>query len=475
MQEGIVNRLRSRVLAFSSSALLALSALAASDSALAAPSWSAPKSLASVTLFNLPSNTASVAVAPTGNAVAVWVNEATGAVQYARRSAGAWTSARALYTPSAAKNETTGDARVVMEPSGTAVAIFWSTVPGALQYCVSGGRVVRCLGPSKSFAKVATLAPGATSWTRLNVSAQGIGVSATQIGIDQSGTAIASWTYLEKAGVRPVIQAVIRPAGSAWSVPQTVYSSANAISLPILSVGPAGDAVLAWQEKPAAAGSPIAIRSLSLSRGAWGLAEDVAAPSGSLWTLRSAIDANGQVALVWDDTYAVRASRRVQGAWSAPDTLVSAPGRIYAYGGPYMAFAPDIAADGLGNFLVAWLETDATTGLWTIEAQLHTALGLVDGASWGVDPQLGSPSPHVTTSSDGSLGMVGWVDNGAGSAFVASHTPAAGWAQPLLLGTALWDSQVMLGSGPASQASAVWLTNTAREFRYTFMGSSYLP
>lgn len=123
-----------------------------------------------MTLFNLPTNSASVAVGGTGDAVAVWLNEGTGAVQYSRRTGGVWAAGKALYTPAAAKGELAGDPQVVLQPDGTAVALFWSTTPGPLQYCNSGGRIVRCYGPNKSYAKAATLAPGAAAWVRVNVS-----------------------------------------------------------------------------------------------------------------------------------------------------------------------------------------------------------------------------------------------------------------------------------------------------------------
>jgi len=190
---------KSRVTIFS---LFALFFLTSTGVAAAAPRWINPASLTTVTLFNLPTNNASVAVDPNGNSVAVWINESNYVVQYAQRKNGVWSAAKALYTPSATKNETTSSAHVVMKTDGTASAIFASTTPGVLQYCSAGGRIVRCLVPSKSFAKMATLGVGATAWTKVNLSAQGILVDDTQIAIDASDNMLASWRYLQSAGLQ---------------------------------------------------------------------------------------------------------------------------------------------------------------------------------------------------------------------------------------------------------------------------------
>ncbi len=181
-----------------------------------AASWSNPTSLTTMTLFGLPTNNTSVAVAPNGDSVAVWINEATNVVQYAQRKNGVWTTAKAVYIPSATKGETTSSAQVVLKSDGTAVAIFASSTPGVRGYCSVGGRIVPCLSPSKSFAKIATLVTGATTWTKANLSAQGIIVDDTQIAIDGSDNILASWRYQVSAGQVTQFQTASHTAG-VWS------------------------------------------------------------------------------------------------------------------------------------------------------------------------------------------------------------------------------------------------------------------
>lgn len=461
-----------------SGAVLALAGLTLSAGAAAA-TWSTPKVLTSYTLTNLPTNSASVAVKPNGDSVAVWVNEANYKVQYAERKAGVWTAAKTVYTASTTKAEMTGSAHVVVEPNGNATVIFASTTPGPLQYCAVGGRVVRCKGPDISFAKLATLVPGATAWTKAaNVSAQGISVSDTQLALDQSGNAVAAWKYVQKAGVQPAIQSASRPAGGAWGVAQTLYTSANALSYPCLAVGAAGDGLLAWQEKTTTASTfPYLIHAMSQAVGAaWGPVEEITAQNAQSWTLRCANDANGQAAMVWDDGYTTLLARRSpQLGWGTPVALTSAPGRYYGSTGPYAAYSPDLAVDNQGDLLVTWLENDVTAGLWTIEAQLHRVDGQIQSTSLSSIQQAVASRPHATLSPDGSLGMVAWVDNGDSTAYSASYTPAGGWAQPLTLGAALWDTEVMLGSGPGANASTVWLTGDVNRYLWKVMGASYLP
>ncbi|NTV86391.1 MAG: hypothetical protein HGA21_06585 [Burkholderiaceae bacterium] len=209
---------------------------------------------------------------------------------------------------------------------------------------------------------------------------------------------------------------------------------------------------------------------------AWGPVEEITAQNAQSWTLRCALDANGQAAMVWDNSYTARLARRSPRlGWGAPETLTSAPGRNYGATGPYAAYAPDLAADDQGGLLVTWLESDVTAGLWTIKAQMHRADGQIQSTSLSSVQQAVASRPHAPLSPDGSLGMVAWVDNGDSMAYSASYTPAGGWAPPLTLGAALWDTEVMLGSGPGANAGAIWMTGDVTRYFWKVMGASYLP
>jgi len=462
--------------------LAAAFALAALGSAQTqAAGWSNPATLGASSLYSMYANNVSVAVGATGNGVAVWQEPATGALKYAVRQGGVWSVAKTFYTASTTttSNEFLSDPRVVIDGAGTATAL-WASNRRTMQYCVSGGRVVRCYVWT-SFVKAASLAAGATAWTKANVSAQGVQVADPQIGLDQNGNAVALWTYVEKAGAPKALQSATRPAAGAWSPPGTLYSSINPISLPSLSVAATGAAVAVWQEKTADAINPFAIRAAyKVATGsAWSGVEEVSRPAAQPGALQAAIDGNGQAAAAWDDSYAVRWARRANGAWVS-ESLVSAPGRTYSSTGPYAVYAgPNLAADALGNFLVGWLENDVAGAGLSVQAQLRRADGGVDSAAWAVGGS--GNSPRVTASPDGSLATVAWIDDGDANAYAASFTPGQGWGQPLLLSvgatryTAAWGTGVALAGGPNASASAVWLGVYNTNAGIKILASSYRP
>lgn len=452
-----------------------LAALLSAPIAATAAGWTTPTQLAGITLTNLPTNTASVAVGPAGDSVAVWINEANYTVQYAVQSAaGVWSAGKALYTASATNGETTSDARVVIGPDGTATAIFASIVPGKIQYCVYGGRVVRCLGPATAYAKIATLAPGATAWTKANLSARGIVVASTQLALDQNGRATALWTQVAAAGAPVAIQSSTRETGGTWTAPVDLHSTSNRVGDAVLAVGAGGAAVAAWQESAAVSPTGYSIRSrYSSAPGIWDAAQDVAAglPTQS-WSLRAAVDGDGQAALAWANDYRVQWSNRTATSpWAAPATIRSSPANNYGASGPFAAYAPDLASDAQGDFLLAWLESDMASGLWTVQSQLIRRDGQVLASATEAD---WLSYPHATLGNDGLGGKVGWVNNNDGLAYAASVAPAANaWAGAQAIGPALWGTEVALGSGGTGKASAVLVANTATLYKYKFTGSAY--
>ncbi len=452
-----------------------LAAVLSAPIAAIAAGWTPPTQLAATTLTNLPTNTASVAVGPGGESVAVWINEANYAVQYAVQSAaGVWSAGKALYSASVTNAETTSSARVVIGPDGTATAIFGSIVPGKIQYCVVGTRVVRCRGPATAYAKIATLAPGATAWTKANLSTKGIVVDATQIALDQNGRATALWTQVAAAGAPTAIQSSTRDASGTWTAPVDLHTTSNRVSESALAVGAGGAAVAAWQESAAVAPTGYAIRSrYSSGPGIWDAAQDVAAglPAQS-WSLRAAVDGDGQAVLSWSNDYRVQWSNRsATSPWAVPATVRSSPANNYGATGPFSAYALDLANNPQGDFLLAWLENEIASGLWTVQSQLIRRDGQVLASATEADSLS---YPRAALGNDGLSGKVGWVNNYDGLAYAASVAPAANaWAAAQTIGPALWGTEVALGSGAAGTASAVVVANTATRYKYKFTGSAY--
>lgn len=445
----------------------------------ATPDWSAPATLGTSSLYYLYDNNVSVAVSanPLAQSVAVWVEPSTMTVKYAMRRNGKWAAGKTLYKANATAAETLTDPQVVMDAYGTATAVWASSKQGPMKYCSSGLRVYRC-PDTISYAKVATLAPDALVWSKANLSAKGFSVTDAQVGVDQSGNAVALWTYRATATSVPTLQSISRSTG-VWSQPTSIYAGTS-ISLPRLSVGPSGNAVAVWEEKLADnPDTPYAIRASSLPAGTttWGMPETVTTQATSAAYLGAAVGGNGQTAIVWDNSYGAQWARGAAGVWTAPQALVSAADRTYSGTGPYAAYGPRIATDIAGDFLVTWLESDISTGESTIEAEYSAATGASSHMSW---PTGAAVPPNVALSADGSGGMIAWLDQNDYNTYAASFNPASlAWGQPLLLSkgtaqySAVWGTGVSLACGPNQSASAVWLSVSGTNYQVKFLGSTY--
>lgn len=457
---------------------VAAALVAAGASSAATAGWSVPATLGQSNLNFMYANNVSVAVsqAPQAQGVAVWVEPTTMAIKYAVRRSGAWSGTKTLYTANANAAEQVTDPQVVIDSSGMATAVWASTKQGAVTYCASGGRVVRCI-PLISYAKVATLPAGATTWTKANLSAQGWTVTDAQVGLDQSGNAVAMWSYRATSGATPTLQAASRTAAGAWTSPIGIYTSA-AVSLPRLAVGGNGAAMIAWTEGTVGTPAGYALRASYRATGAaWGAPETVTTQSSPIGAPRCALTGSGEAAVVWSQDYGVRWARRSV-TWSAPTDLVSAPGRLYAGTGPFAAYGPDIAANVAGDFLITWLESDVLANGNSAEAELVPAAAQASHASWLAGTTV---PPSVALSPDGSLGTVAWLDENDYNTYAVNLDPAVGWGAPLLLSSgaarynAVWGTGVSLAAGPNQQAATVWLGVAGINGKVNILASSYAP
>lgn len=445
--------------------------LAAPGSAPAA-SASAPATLGQSSLYYMYANNVSVAVSanPLAQSVAVWTEPSTMAIKYAIKKNGAWSGTKTVYTANANAAEQVTDPQVVIDAAGTATAVWGSTKQGAVTYCVSGTRVVRCI-PLISYAKVATLPAGATSWTKANLSPQGWGVTDAQIGLDQAGNATALWKFTATSGAVPTLQSASRPVGGAWSAPIGVYA-ANA-SLPQLAVGANGAAIVAWTEQTAVSPAPAyAVKTAYRpAGGAWGAPETAIAQPAPVNYLSATVDGAGQAAVIVDNNPGVQWARRTAAGWGVAESLVAAN-----------AAGPSITSSGAGNYLITWLNMDPAGS--TIEAEVIAASGTRSHAFW---PVTTSVPPRAALSPDGSLATIAWADEADIYAISATPDPTTGWNQPtwgqtpLLLSSgtaqysAVWGMGVALAAGPGQSATAVWLSVAGTNYQIKTLGSSYVP
>ncbi len=288
-------------------------------------------------------------------------------------------------------------------------------------------------------------------------------VTGAQIGVDDAGNATAVWT---QAGAHRSIMAAYRPHGTRFGAPfELGRSSAFIDARPQLAVGPAGDAVVAWNQGPhleirrrsatARCSATQAIRcfrkTLRLGRGA---DQTVAiGPLGSAYTVwaagvRSADDFHTRLRMIVvrrsgrhfaehfvsgvadgdasQPTLAVRGDRTAIVAWraslpaggeqndpapikavtSSPDAVAS-PVQTVATG---FAQLPVVRVNGQGEAILAWSAFDATPG--TPEGPLvFAATAPAGGATFGTPVAM---SPGDTVADHAALAV-----DAAGTTFLA--------------------------------------------------------
>jgi hypothetical protein len=202
------------------------------------------------------------------------------------------------------------------------------------------------------------------------------GPSGAVVAVDPAGDAIAAWTDDDGAGTQSLL-AAWRPAGGAWSAPQSL-ASRRGVDAPAVALDASGNATVVWIDSgDGAAFAAHAVRRDAAS-GSWGAPHDFA-PAGAVDPQTQVrADASGNVVAAWlehdpsTSVAFVRAAVWSGGGWSAPSTL-SDPSDAWVADGP-----PQIAPDASGGALVAW--TAQRLGApFDFTIQTATQLG---GGSW---------------------------------------------------------------------------------------------
>lgn len=392
----------------------------------AAGTWGATRSLTSTFGVSSPPESPLVVMNAAGHALAAW--NATGPVGYADRPAGGvWLPSRVV--PGA----TTGNGAVAVGIGDNDVSAV-AYVTAATRYVPSKLMVSWRVG-SGTFGPSVQLATGAGLWDmRLGIACDG---SVTLLWSDGVGARAAT---LPGTGSTPGA-CDGRPAGTTWGAAQLI--SAGAAALPDLAVNGNGDALAVWQE--GAPGAPTAIAAaLRPAGGAWQPAQVISAGSGqSTWNPKPALDAAGNAAVGYLDGTAMVVTRRpAGGAWAPPETV----------SGTQAAYYPAFAMSAGGDLLVAWLALDAA-GSGSIWQRTAPA-----GGSWTAAARLSAPAesanwPSAAYAGDGSVAVVGWVDNATNGAR-ASVFAAGRWARSTL-GPGWWGGTVPVAAGSGT-ALAGW-------------------
>lgn len=405
-----------------------------------------PKSLMPQTSSFSYQCTTATAAGPQDDAVAAWLDEPTGLAYTAVRRGGVWGASKPIYIVPPNAPEEIIEVKVALGDDGTAVAAFvLSHFDRYLAY-----RVVMA----------ATMARGTSVWTpAVEISPRGV-AEGIWLGADGAGNALALWKNAS------AVMSATKPAGGGWSSAQPVMGCPR---IDAFSMNSAGASIVAWSESNGASTTLKAIN--GQADGTWSPPFDIASITGPVYDVEAATDGQGRSALaclgISGGTTNVLLSREsATGAWSAPAALNSAGASAYAV---------DLGADANGDVAIVWSDFDSDASEFRVRAQVRFVNGTIDEQSWiTTDAGVGTVDPpSVSISPDGSLVVVGWIDDSLAQAFAATYTPAMLWSAPALIGGGLYQNEVSLACGPGATACAVWPVPGPAEFIIGFRASSY--
>jgi hypothetical protein len=273
-----------------------------------------------------------VAVGARGDAVAVW-SEFDGVhtvIEASRRAAGSatWSAQKDVSAPLGIAT----DARVAVDPLGSAVAVFlvhgthfvidgaalpatasdWTTPKDisdtskdasepdvAVDSSGNATAVWSLADGSARRVEGASLPTGGSTWTTpLHISADTtFGVNRQHVVIDGAGNAYVSWRLAN--GTDSLIQASVRPPGGSWSLPQDLSASGHDAFRPDLAVDAAGDSVVVWERSN---GTSQLIQAAVRPAGAasWGAPADLSAVGQDGHDARVGVDAFGDATAIWN-------------------------------------------------------------------------------------------------------------------------------------------------------------------------------
>ena len=385
--DGVTGGRRARAVAGLASCAVALGAPPAS----AAPAWlpSIPLSAAA----NV-STDPQVAMAPDGDAVAVWTsyNGARYVVQAAVRPAG---GAFAAPVDLSAAGESAYDPQVAIDPAGDAIVV-WSGSTGA-NYVV----------------RATTRPAGGTFAAAVDLSAAGQDAGQPQVALDDAGGAIAVWE--RSNGTDSIVQAAVRPAGGTFTAPVDLSLAGRGAYDPQVALDRDGDAIAVW--KRFSGTNFIVQAAVRPAGGTFAGPTDLSAAGRSAQAPQVAIDQDGDAIAVWERSnganLVVQAAVRPAGGTFAAPVDLSAAGEN--------GQDPQVAVGQAGKAVCVWRRSNGTNMI--VQASLRPAGGAFaaprDLSSAGQD----TSDPQVAIDPDGDATAVWHTDQGV---VRAAARPAGG-------------------------------------------------
>jgi hypothetical protein len=384
-----------------------------------------------------------VAIDSSGNAIAIWHQEAEGTVWAARRTAnGGWAPPTLLDTQTVTFYRQTPARQIAMDAAGDAVAVWgrrdgsvWAsssalgapwTAPAQL---TEPGEVgvdpTVALDPAgEGFAVWQTgrpNEPGRETRIRARRVAQGrwepaqeiqLSFAETgghpQVAVGNDGTGVAVWDELRN-GVYRIWANRYRP-GTGWSGAEPISPQEEREGAIWADVGAdaVGSAVAVWTRFPGGPLRDIAARRFDVARG-WGTVVTVASRRPYPEYPRVAVDAAGNALAVWHEA-ADGGQLEVWAAWFAAGSGWGHPQRLQsptAWG----ADVPGVAMDGRGNGIAVWRRGDGDQRIvWAARFQPTGGWGPPEpiGAGPSARPEVGPVAIALSPGGDGAAAWQQW-------------------------------------------------------------------
>jgi plastocyanin len=269
---------------------------------------------------------------------------------------------------------------------------------------------------------LATASPAAAAlWTATtNLSEAGHSASAPEVAVDGAGDALVVWT--RSNGANDIVQAAVKPAGEAPSMPVNLSAPGEEASEPQIAVDPAGEAVAVWVRSN---GSNEVVQAAVKPPGkGWGKPVSLSGANEEASQPQVSLDEAGDATVVWLDfdgsNHIVQAATMPAGdGWGKPVNLSPAGQE---------AARPDIAVDGKGGAVAVWAGHAASGDL--VQAAVKAAHGRwgepATLSAAGQDPGQEPLTPRAAIDAAGSATAV-WVDYVEdGNAVVQTASKAAG-------------------------------------------------
>jgi PKD domain len=281
----------------------------------------------------------SVAVAPSGEAVAVWNSPlAAGTVYWAARAPGG--------DFGAPQRLGEGDSDVAIDQAGTAVAV-WTAGP------IDDRTVLAATRPS-----------GGEFGAPVQVSGPGGSIGDVRVVMTPAGETAVAWTRFEP-GAGTAVEAAIRPLGGTFGSHVRLSAPGSSADSPDLASDGKGEIFAVWRNSDGGVQSSIA------RSGAWSAPRTLSRPPGGGAVPRIAANERGDAVAVWDSFPLIYAAIRHFGRRFGPPLVASQAG--------VDALEPAVAIDGRSNAVAAWIIMRGGAQRWLsrgiVEAAGYDAAG----------------------------------------------------------------------------------------------------